>query len=191
MTNKSSNKAPGGFKEFMRKRVVALKRKPQTIPLLVLAVAFLVYSLNLTQISDTTARINKTGMGLAGFATMLFSLLSFVCFLRSFPHRKKPNTLMLVLLFLMLGIIVFCDYFYAGKINEALKSTTDPLVINDSNRYIERAAGMLTAHRIILIIGAALTALVPVIGKFLKKIDTSLPVDDVKDMDEIDISGEN
>ena len=50
---------------------------------------------------------------------------------------------------------------------------------------------MLTAHRIILIIGAALTALVPVIGKFLKKIDTSLPVDDVKDMDEIDISGEN
>ena len=191
MTNVSSKKAPGGFKEFLRKRVVGLKRKPQTIPLLVLAVAFLVYSLNLTQISDTTARINKPGMGLAGFATMLFSLLSFVCFLRSFPHRKKPNALMLALLFLMLAVIIFCDFYYAGKISEALNSTTDPLVITDSNRYIERAAGMLTTHRIILIVGAVLTALVPVIGKLLRKIDTSLPVEEGKDMEVIDISGEN
>ena len=42
-------KNPNGVREFFRKRVVALKRKPQTIPLFVLVIAFLYYSLNLMQ----------------------------------------------------------------------------------------------------------------------------------------------
>ena len=41
-------KQPGGVKEFIRKTLVSLKRKPQTIPMLVLAAGFLYYSLNLT-----------------------------------------------------------------------------------------------------------------------------------------------
>ena len=49
---------PKGFSEFIRKRIVALKRKPQTIALIAFALAFLYYSLNLTKISDTTAYIN-------------------------------------------------------------------------------------------------------------------------------------
>ena len=60
---------PKGFSEFIRKRIVALKRKPQTIALIAFALAFVYYSLNLTKISDTTAYINLPGMGLAGFAT--------------------------------------------------------------------------------------------------------------------------
>ena len=55
------------MKEFIRKRIVALKRKPQTIALIAFGLAFLYYSLNLTKISDTTAYINLPGMGLAGF----------------------------------------------------------------------------------------------------------------------------
>ena len=78
---------PKGIKEFIRKRIVALKRKPQTIALLAFALAFVYYSLNLTKISDTTAYINLPGMGLAGFATMLFSILLMVCFMNAFPHR--------------------------------------------------------------------------------------------------------
>ena len=34
-------KNPGGMKEFVRKRLVDLKRKPQTIALVVLAIGFL------------------------------------------------------------------------------------------------------------------------------------------------------
>ena len=49
--------------EFLRKFVVGLKRSPQTIPLVVLVIAFLVYSMNLTHISDTTAKIQGPGMG--------------------------------------------------------------------------------------------------------------------------------
>ena len=61
-------KQPAGFREFVRKRLVALKRKPQTIALIVLVIGFLYYSLNLTQISNTTAKIQGSGMGLAEFA---------------------------------------------------------------------------------------------------------------------------
>ena len=43
------------MKEFFRKRMVALKRKPQMIALVVLGIAFVYYSLNLTHVSNTTA----------------------------------------------------------------------------------------------------------------------------------------
>ena len=66
-------KAPSKKPEFFRKWMVALKRKPQMIALTVLAAAFVYYSLNLTQVSNTTAKIYGNGMGLASFATMLFS----------------------------------------------------------------------------------------------------------------------
>ena len=94
-----------GLKESFRKLLVSLKRRPHMIPLLVFALAFLVYSLNLMNISDTTAKIQGKGMGLCGFATMLFSLLSLLCFLNAFPHRKKVNVPMLVLAFLMMLLL--------------------------------------------------------------------------------------
>ena len=84
-------KQRGGLKESIRKMIVSLKRKPQTIPMLVLAVGFLYYSLNLTHVSDTTAKLQLSGMGLSGFCTMLFSMLSFVCFLTPIPTARKPT----------------------------------------------------------------------------------------------------
>ena len=113
-------KNPSGFREFLRKRIVALKRKPQNIPLLVLGIAFLYYSLNLTSISNTTAKINTAGMGLSGFAAMLFSILSLVAFMNAFPHRKKVNVPMLVIMFVMVGIVIYADVHYAGSISAAI-----------------------------------------------------------------------
>lgn len=49
--------AKKGFKEWLRKKVVALKRSPQTIGLIAYIIAFLYYALNLTSFSDTTAKI--------------------------------------------------------------------------------------------------------------------------------------
>ena len=112
------------MKEFFRKQIVNLKRSPQNIPLVVLVVAFLVYSLNLTYISHTTSRIQGSGMGLYGFITMLLSMLSFVCFFNSFPRRKKPNMPMLILMFIMFAIIIFADIKYRGLIHAALTRST-------------------------------------------------------------------
>ncbi len=183
-------KKNGGMKEFIRKTIVSLKRKPQTIPLLVLAAAFLLYSLNLTHISDTTAKIQLAGMGLAGFCVMLFSLLSFVCFLNSFPHRKKANIPMLVLLFLMLAILVVCDTYYMGCITRAITRADHPIVVDANTAYIPAAQRMLSAHRVIVALGAVLTLLVPVLRRLLRKIDTSLPVEEGTPMGDIRLTEE-
>ena len=177
--------------EFFRKKLVSLKRKPQIIALIVLAAAFVYYSLNLTKISNTTAKIQGAGMGLAGFATMLFSILSLVCFLNAFPHRKETNIPMLVLMFLMLSLLIFCDIYYGGKITEAVTREVNPIDATGNNIYISQAKQMLTVHMILVIAGAVLTALLPVYRPLIRKINTSVEVAANEDMGTIDISGED
>ena len=181
-------KTQSGSREFFRKLIVSLKRKPQTIAMLVLALGFLIYSLNLTAISNSTAKIQGQGMGFSGFVTMLFSLLSFVCFLNSFPHRKKPNILMLILFFLMLGCIVYCDIYYEGCIVRALTREDHPIILDSSTAYISQAQSVLRVHEIIVGIAALLTLLVPVFAILLRKIDTSLPVEENQDMEAIELT---
>ena len=191
MSAKDTNKAPARMPEFLRRFFVALKRKPDVIPLLVLVAAFLQYSLNLTHISDTTAKIQGAGMGLCGFATMLFSMLSLVCFLNAFPRRKKPVVPMIVLMALMLGIILYCDYHYMSLIAIALTRADNPIVLDKSTIYIAQAYNVLSTHMSIVIAGAVITALLPVYTKLLRKINTSIIVEDNGKLGEIDISGED
>ena len=99
-------KNPKGIKEFFRKTLVSLKRKPQMIALIVLGLGFVYYSFNLTLVSNTTALINGPHMGLTEFATMLFSVLSLVCFMNAFPHRKKVNIPMLALMIIMTCLLI-------------------------------------------------------------------------------------
>lgn len=186
MANKPTKKP-----EFLRKKLVTLKRKPQVIALLVLAAAFVYYSLNLTKISNTTAKIQGVGMGLSGFVTMLFSILGLVCFLNAFPHRKKTNIPMLVLLFLMLGAIIFCDLYYTARIDDAITREINPIDPTGANIYISEAKSMLRVHTILVIIGAALTALLPVYSPLIRKINTSVEVAANEEMGTIDISGED
>ena len=178
------------MKEFFRKWLVSLKRRPHMIPLLILAAAFIYYSLNLTVVSNTTSLINGANMGLAEFATMLFSVLSLVCFLNAFPHRKKVNVYMLVLMILMVGLLIFCDIYYMGRITYAISKAENPIDPTGRNSFVTDAMNMLKTHRIILIVSLALTALLPVYTPLLKKINTSISVEDSGDMAAIDISGE-
>ena len=171
--------------------MVALKRKPQMIALIVLAGAFVYYSFNLTQVSNTTAKIYGNGMGLAEFATMLMSMLGLLCFLNAFPHRKKTNVPMLVLMFVMVGIVFFCDIYYGNRISDALTRAENPIVLDSTNTYIANTQQMLSVHKILLIAAAALTALLPVYKPLIKRINTSVEVASNEDMGTIDISGED
>lgn len=184
-------KKPSVFKEFFRKRMVALKRKPQIIALLVLVAAYVYYSLNLSQIANTTALINGPHMGLAEFSTMLFSALALVTFLNAFPHRKKANVPMLVLTFLMIGVLIFCDYYYGGRITAALTREDSPISPTGKNAFVAVAQGVLRVHMILVIIGAALLALLPAYSPLIRKINTNVEVAGNSDMAAIDISGED
>ena len=50
---------------------------------------------------------------------------------------------------------------------------------------------MLRVHRVLLVIGAALTALLPVYRPLIKRINTSVAVEGNEGMATIDISGED
>ena len=179
-----------GIREFCRKRLVGLKRKPHTIPLLVLGLAFVYYSFNLTQISNTTALINGPHMGLTEFSTMLFSTLSLVCFMNSFPHRKKVNVPMLVLMLVMVCALIFFDFYYGGRITVAITREENRIDPAGKNIFVANAMHVLNVHKIILIAGLALTALLPVYTPLLKKINTNINVEGSGDMAAIDISQE-
>ena len=179
-----------GLSEIWRKFLVSLKRRPQLIPLVVLVIGFVFYSMNLMYISDTTARIQGSGMGLAGFATMLFSMLSFVCFLNAFPYRKKPNMPMVILMFAMLAIVIFADVYYNNAIWNAITRPDNPIKVTAETSYIAYAEYYLRIHIGILVVGAVLTLLLPVYSTWLRKIKTSIDVGDNGSMEAIDISGE-
>lgn len=178
----------GKIKESIRKSIVSLKRNPGIIPLLMLAISFLYYSLNLTDVSDTTAKIQSTGMGLSQFSIMLFSLLVMLCTLNAFPIRKKPNWVMVGLALAMIAVIIFADSHYITSIIAANKRPENPIVITDATIYIYNALQMLKTHRIMMGVSAALVVLLPVYSKLLKMINTSVEIEDNSSMGAIEIN---
>lgn len=185
------DKQPSRGHEFIRKRLVTLKRKPQIIPMLVLVAAFIYYSFNLSSIANTTALINGPHMGLSEFCTMLFSALCLVCFLNTFPHRKKVNIPMLVLTFVMLGTLIFADVYYGGRIVHALTRAESPISPTGKNAFVAVAQQVINVHTILLGIGAALLAMLPVYAPLIRKINTNIDIAGNNEMTAIDISGEN
>ena len=185
------NKKPNPISEMWRKFLVSLKRRPQMIPLVALSLTFVYYSFNLTNVSNTTARIQGSNMGLAGFATMLFSMLSFLCCLTAFPYRKKPVIPMMVLLYVMFVIIGFADTVYINAILAAVTRAENRVEITTQTIYIKHAYDCLRTHRVLLIVTAVLVAALPLYTKWLRKIKTSIEVEDNGEMGEIDISGED
>ena len=178
------------MKEKLRKFLVSLKRKPHMIALVVLVVAFLIYSLKLTVISNTTARIQGTGMGLCGFVTMLFSMLGLVSFGRSFPHRKPVNKIMLILTFVLFGAVIFADVRYIASVNNALTRAVDPIEVTASTSYITESVSMLKAHIWVLAAGLLLTALLPVYRPLIRKINTSIDIAENREMGSLDLSND-
>ena len=179
------------MKEKFRTFLVALKRKPHMIPLVVLVVAFLVYSLRLTLISNTTAKIQGPGMGLCGFVIMLFSMLGLVSFGRTFPHRKPVNKFMLALTFCLFIAVMIADRKYISLVDNALTRSENVISVTDATSYITESVAMLKLHFWMVIAGLGLTALLPVYAPMIKKINTSVRVEESGEMESIDISGED
>ena len=174
------------FRESRRKFFVALKRKPQNIPLVMITCCFIWYSFNLSLISFTTTRIHSD-TGLMGFIIMLVSILAIVSCMRAFPYRKKPVTLMQVLVYVLLAVILICDIFYLRTITAKLG---EALIEESAVPKVRLTKSVLTAHAVMTGIAAALVATLPVYSKLIRKIRTSIEIEENVEMETIDISGE-
>ena len=178
------------LKERVRKILVALKKNPQVVPLAALIVSFVQYSFNLTDISDTTAKIQGNNMGLSAFISMLFMILSFVCMLGAFPKRQKPNIPMNILLRVIYAAVIASDFHYLYCINQALYRAESPIKVTTSTIYIYNAYQAVNANMICIAITLALVIFEPTIAFLLKKIKTSIEVEDAGTIESIDISDE-
>ena len=147
-------------------------------------ITFVIYSFNLTNVSNTTATINKSFMGFTEFCIMLFSILAFVCFLNAFPKRQKPKVPMVILLYLLEGIVAFCDLVYINRINEGLQS----LKLKQSLMFIPKTRVILFVHFAFVIISVVLIALIPVLKKRLSKINTSVKLSENSDITNIELT---
>lgn len=187
-------KFKAGVKEWLRKKVVALKVKPQLIPLTLMAITTLYFMLVLFNVSKAVysaegvvADASTSATGICTFITTLLSLLYLVSFLNAFPKRRKPNVFFIVLVGVMIAGQIACELVYylqmaafvgekgAGKYPACTEA--QPLVIG---------------HIALLGLSALVFALLPVYGKLLKKIDTSVKLDSATEhmREQIDIEEE-
>ena len=187
-TTKTNNSFLAWLKERVRKLLVALKKNPQAIPLITLTAAFLHYSLNLTDISDTTAKLQGSNMGLTAFITMLFMILSFVCMLNAFPKRQKPKLSMILVMIGLYGSVIVSDIYYLGRITYATTRPENPILITEKTMYIYKAYTTVSTNIVLIAITIACILLEPVFAKLLKKIKTSIEVEGSGDIGNIDIS---
>ena len=178
------------MKEMIRKFLVSLKKNPQVIPLLAHTVAFGIFSLNLTAISNTTAKIYGPNMGLCSFVTMLLSILVYVCLFSAYPKRQKPNWIMIAMILVMYAAVIVSDNAYSNSIWAAVKRPENPIVITADTMYINDAYTLMSTHIIATIVSAVLIVAEPVYAKLLKKINTSIEVEDNGNLGAIDLSDE-
>ena len=167
-------------KEWFRKKIVALKVKPQIIPLVVLVVTSVLFMLALSKVGGAiqgSFTMNETqATGICVFITTLLSLLVLVSFLNAFPKRKKPNIFFIVLVGVMLAGMLACDLVYylqmQNGINAALE--LDATAIVDS---IKPAQPLVMAHMIMLGVSAVIFALLPGYSRLIRMINTSVKLE--------------
>ena len=165
----------GAVKEWFRKKIVALKIKPQIIPLLILLVTSVLFMLSLHKVGiaiyKSYSEATTKATGICSFITTLLSLLVLVSFLNAFPKRKKPNIFFIVLVFVMIAGMVACDLVYYIQMSNCIKAA--PQLEPD----IKPAQPFILAHIIMLGVSAVMFALLPGYSRLIKMIDTSVKLE--------------
>ncbi len=173
--SKRSNSFNAKLKEWFRKKIVTLKRKPQKISFFFYAISTIFFLVSLFTFSQASSAVASaaTGNGLVIFIDTLLSILVLVSFLNTFPNRKKVVIPMLVLVFVMSAAIIACDISVFVLIQNAINKATRPY----KEPSVKGSLPLFIVHIILMAISVALLALTPIIRKLLNKINTSVVVE--------------
>ena len=179
------DKLVAGFKEFIRKQVVALKRNPQRIPLFCIVICSVLWLIWLFTFSQAvSALLGLNTLGLMVFVNTLLSILIIPLFLNAFPKRKKPNYVFIALVFVFMATIIVLDIVYRMQIYDFLyvqKAQTDAWIAE--RPFIDSSCNLAIVHVVLIAISALSLALIPVYAPLIKKINTA------KNIESNEISG--
>ncbi len=168
------------MKEWLRKKIVSLKRKPQTIVLvmLVLATAYWLVTLNTYSSAVDNVATTAKWVGLALFGNTLFSVLVIALFGNAFPKRKKPNLVFIALLFVFMAVIIFCDVTYITCFKACISDVPmDGFIVLEGleesvKNNILNSFTLSYVHIVLVGICALLLATLPLYSKLIRKINT-------------------
>jgi hypothetical protein len=110
--------------------------------------------------------------------------------LNAFPKRSKPNYLMVVIMLVFFVIIMAADLIYCIKIFNGVTTDADAITITAKNYFIVEAQTALYIHIGLLFVTSITVILEPLIARLLKRINTSIDVEDNGEIAAIDISEE-
>ena len=88
----------------------------------------------------------------------------------------------------MYGGVIFADYTYYTRIVEALTREENRLTITKSTIYIQEAQTVMIVHIVLVAITILTVVLEPLFAKLLKKINTSVEVEDNGEIGQIDLT---
>ena len=178
--NTPSKKGFGAaVKEWFRKKIVALKVRPQIIPLVVMVITTVYFMLVLFSLSKAVqyaaADSHTAATGICTFITTLLSLLYLVSFLNAFPKRKKPNIFFIVLVGVMIAGQLACDLVYYLQMDACIKGITNPG--SEMDLACRAAQPYVLGHIVLLGVSSVIFALLPVYAMLIKKINTSVKLE--------------
>lgn len=169
-------KIGGGIKEWFRKLIVKLKRRPMNIAFFVLAISSVIYLCLLGNFSQAGLEYSESGVPISVFINTLFSILVLLLFMYSFPKRaKKPNIVMLIFTFAFMAVMIALDILLYVKWGNAWNEQR--VLLNETQlavreKYIYGAINGVLVHMIFLALSVLLTATYPLYGKLINKINT-------------------
>ena len=177
------------LKERCRKFIVNLKRRPTNIAFFILIIGSLVFTIGYTNIAQMLYN-QREGVGstyiqwsaLCSFVTFLCSILVLVLFMNSFPKRRKPKIVMLVLTYVFIAVMILTDSICLSEYYDLLgyaSSLTGGYYTGSENIYI--------AHIVFLGLTAVVLACTPLIKMGLMKINTRKNVESTEFKGNIDL----
>ena len=183
---KKSGKFASGVKEWFRKLIVKLKRKTQTIPLVLTLITSFVY---LCMIGTFSQMIQEnsgvSSLGICMFVATLASILILPLFLNAFPKNKKPVIAFIVAVFAVYALIIAMDVIFLVNTEKFL--TTHNLT---TMSFYNESKLSIIVHIVLVAICFLAFALLPVYKKAINKINTKKVVSSNDFSDEIDTSAE-
>lgn len=182
------------LKERWRKFLVTTKRKPQRLAFLPLIVSTILWMFGEVYFGRATIVDGIPGMSLCIFVNTMFSILTLLLFMNTFPKRAKHmNYVMLALTFVFMAVMVACDIVWYVRCYpvhiDLYNNATDPGSIAKIEPGL-KAFPLIITHLVFVCLSAVLLATLPLYKKLLLKINTSKVVETNELKEEIDTSAE-
>lgn len=181
------------LKERWRKFLVTTKRKPQRLAFFPLLVSTILWMIGIVYFGQATIYDNVPGMGLCIFVNTMFSILTLLLFMNTFPKRAKHmNYVMLALTFVFMAVMIACDLVWYLK-SYPVHFEAYENAVGSALEKIEpgmKAFPLVIAHLVLVALSALLLATLPLYSKLIMKINTSKVIEENTLSEEIDTSAE-